>query len=43
MQRMPTFGILPPRDLEELLDVGDFGRHGGRRRGDSGEFGRLWG
>jgi hypothetical protein len=22
-----TFGILAPRDLEELLDVGGFGRH----------------
>jgi hypothetical protein len=22
-----TFGILPPADLDELLDIGDFGRH----------------
>jgi hypothetical protein len=28
-----TFGILAPRDLEELLDVGGFGRHfGGVRK-----------
>jgi hypothetical protein len=22
-----TLGILPPADLNELLDIGDFGRH----------------
>lgn len=25
-----TLGVLSPADLDELLDVGDFGRHGGR-------------
>lgn len=26
-----TFGIFPPTDLDELLDVGNFARHGGRQ------------
>lgn len=29
-----TGGVLPPADLNELLDVGDFLRHGGRLRRD---------
>lgn len=27
MQRKRTGGILPAADLNELLDIGDFGRH----------------
>lgn len=29
-----TRGILPPADLDELLDVGDFARHDGRAVGE---------
>ena len=32
----PTFGIFPPADLDEFLDVGDFLRHFG------GAHGRGW-
>ena len=30
MRRLRTFSILSARNLEELLDVGDFGRHLGQ-------------
>lgn len=33
MERKLTLGILPPADLDEVLDIGDFGRHLGGPEG----------
>lgn len=33
-----TRGVLPPADLDELLDVGDFARHDGRSTRDGDDF-----